>query len=66
METFGGAVQLMLFVYAVAAVIAFITAWIIKLIFFVIQRRNGRAAAHRGAKHKSSATPAKAHAKGTS
>jgi hypothetical protein len=65
MESFGGAVKLMLFVYAVAIVIAFITAWMIKLIFFIIQKRNGRAKSH-GAKHGSSATPAKAHAKGTS
>lgn len=65
METVGGAVQLMLFVYAMAAVIAFSTAWIIKLIFFVIQMRNGRAASHR-AKHGSSATAGKAHAKSTS
>jgi hypothetical protein len=64
MESFGGAVKLMLFVYAVAIVIAFITAWMIKLIFFVIQRRNGRAKPH-GAKHGSTAS-AKAHAKGTS
>ena len=65
MESFGGAVKLMLFVYAVAAVIAFLTAWIIKLIFFVIQKRNGRAEPH-SAKHGASATPAKAHAKSTS
>ena len=62
METFGGAVKLMLFVYAVAAVIALLTAWIIKLIFFLIQRRNGRAAA----KHGPHATAGKAHAKSTS
>jgi hypothetical protein len=65
METVGGAVKLMLFVYAVAAVIAFVMAWIIKLIFFVIQKRNGRAASH-GAKHGSSAAAGKAHAKSTS
>ena len=64
METVGGAVKLMFFVYAVAAVIAFIMAWIIKLIFFIIQKRNGRAKPH-GAKHGSTA-PAKAHAKSTS
>ncbi len=30
MERFGGAVQVMLFVYTVATVIALVTAWIIK------------------------------------
>ncbi len=66
METFGGAFKLMLFVYAVAAVIALLTAWIIKLIFFFIQKRNGRAAARQSAKHGPHATAAKAHAKSTS
>jgi hypothetical protein len=47
METVGGAVQIMFFVYAVAAVIALVTAWIIKLIFVAIQfRKNGAAAKH--------------------
>jgi len=40
METVGGSVQLMLFIYAMAAVISLATAWIIKLIFAVIQSQN--------------------------
>jgi hypothetical protein len=46
MESFGGSIKLMLFVYAVAAVIAFITAWIIKLIFFAIQYQKNGASKH--------------------
>ncbi len=60
METFGGAVQLMLFIYALAAVISLAMAWIIKFIFFVIQMRRGRVAAPQSAKSGSSATPANA------
>jgi cytoskeletal protein RodZ len=40
METVGGSVQLMLFIYALAAIISLATAWVIKLIFVVIQRQN--------------------------
>jgi len=48
MESFGGSVKLMLFVYAVAVVISLITAWIIKLIFVAIQfRKNGAASKHK-------------------
>jgi hypothetical protein len=47
MESIGGAVQLMFFVYAVAAVISLATAGIIKLIFFTIQfKKNGAASKH--------------------
>jgi hypothetical protein len=51
MESFGGSVKLMLFVYAVAAVISLITAWIIKLIFVAIQfRKNGATSKHNKSK----------------
>ncbi len=59
METFGGSVQLMLFIYALAAVISLATAWIIKLIFFAIQLKKGRGATHRSAKSGSAAAHAK-------
>ncbi len=65
METFGGSVQLMFFIYALAAVISLATASIIKLIFFAIQMQKGRAAAPHSAKRGSSATPANATAKRT-
>ena len=45
METFGGAIQLMLFVYAIATLIALATAAIIKFIFYVIKLQHGRAMA---------------------
>ncbi len=37
METVGGSFQLMLFIYALAAVISLATAWVIKLVFYVIK-----------------------------
>jgi hypothetical protein len=40
METVGGSIQLMLFIYVLAAGISLATAWIIKLIFVVIQRQS--------------------------
>ncbi len=47
MEIIGGSIKLMLFIYALAAVISLATAWIIKLIFFAIQTQKKRAAAKR-------------------
>ena len=43
MEYFLGSVKIMLFVYALAAVISFAMAWVIKLIFVLIQKLNARA-----------------------
>lgn len=45
MEYFWGSVKLMLIVYALAAFISFMVAWIIKLIFAGIQMQKDRAAA---------------------
>lgn len=47
METFWGSVQLMFFIYALAATISLATAWIIKLIFFAIQMQKKRTPAKR-------------------
>jgi hypothetical protein len=44
METVGGSFQLMLFIYALAAVISLATAWVIKLVFYVIKFRSAGAA----------------------
>ncbi len=44
-ENFWEAVRLMLFIYALAAVVSFAVAGIIKLIFAGIQMRNARAEA---------------------
>ena len=43
MQSVGGAVQIMVFVYALAAVISLVMAWIIKLIFAGIQMQKARA-----------------------
>ena len=43
METFWGSVKLMLFIYALAAVISLIIAWMIKYLFVVIRMQSNRA-----------------------
>ena len=43
MEYFWGSVKLMLLVYALAAVVSFLVAWLIRIIFAVIKMRRGRA-----------------------
>jgi hypothetical protein len=65
MESFWGAVKLMLFVYALAAAISLITAWVIKHIFTVIRMQKNRAEARKSVKAGSSATPGGAAPKGT-
>ncbi len=50
MESFWGSVQLMFFVYALAAVVSFAVAWIIKLIFAGIRLQGTRAGARAEAK----------------
>jgi hypothetical protein len=65
METFGGSVQLMFIVYALAAVISLATAWIIKLIFFVIQMQKKVAAVPHNVTSRPAAASADAPAKRT-
>ncbi len=62
MESFWGSVHLMLFTYALAAVIALLTAWMIKFIFVVIRLQKSRADAGKTAK--GAPTPASAAPKG--
>jgi hypothetical protein len=50
MESFWGAVKLMLFIYALAAAISLITAWVIKHIFTLIRMQRNRAEARKSAK----------------
>jgi hypothetical protein len=45
MESFWDSVKLMLFVYALAAVVSFTVAWVIKLIFAGVQKQKVRAEA---------------------
>lgn len=44
METFMGSVEIMLFVYALAAVVSYMMAGVIKLIFAGIQLKNAKSA----------------------
>ena len=57
MEYFWGSVKLMLFVYALAAVISLIMAWMIKLIFVAIQAQKSRADARNDAKAETPVEP---------
>ena len=50
MEYFWGSVKLMLFVYALAAVVSLIMAWVMRLIFVGIRAQKNRADARNGAK----------------
>ena len=61
MESFWGSVELMVFVYALAAVVSFLVAWIIKLIFAGIRRQKARA----DARAKAAAGPGDAAPEGT-
>jgi hypothetical protein len=56
MESFWGSVNLMLFIYALTAVISLLTAWMIKYIFVVIRMQKRRAEAGKGAKGGASPT----------
>ena len=47
-ESFFGSVKLMVFVYALAATISFVVAWVIKLIFAGIQKQKAGADARNG------------------
>ena len=48
---------MMVFVYALAAVVSFLVAWIIKLIFSVIQKNKARADARAKAAEPGNAAP---------
>ncbi len=65
MESVLGSVKLMLFIYALAAVISLATAWMIKYIFVVIQMQKKRADARKGAKDGTPLTQSTAAPKGT-
>ncbi len=57
MESFWGSVEIMVFVYALAAVVSFLVAWVIKLIFAVIKKRKARADARAKAAEPGNAAP---------
>ncbi len=66
MENFWESVNLMLFVYALAAIVSLAVAWIIKLLFGVIRMKEKRAAANAPAPDESSTDGDKTVAEGTS
>ena len=66
MENFWQSVNLMIFVYALAAVVSLAVAWIIKLLFGVIHMKEKRAAANGPASDEGSADSDKAAAEGSS
>ena len=57
METFGGSVKLMLVIYALAAVISLVIAWMIKYLFVVIRMHSNRAERRNKAKAATSPMP---------
>ena len=57
MEFFGGSVKLMLFIYALAAVISLIIAWLMKYLFVVIRMQSNRAEKRKKTKAASSPMP---------
>ena len=65
MESLWGSVKLMLFIYALAAAISLITAWMIKYIFVVIRMQKSRAEARKSAKAANAPTQGGAAPKGT-
>jgi len=60
MESVWGSVKLMLFIYALAAVISLMMAWVIKYIFVGIRMRNDRVDARKAAKAGPAPTPSDA------
>lgn len=66
MENFWESVKLMIFVYALAALVSLMVAWVIKLMFGVIRLRERRARAKNPAPDEASADSEKGIAQGTS
>ncbi len=64
MESFWGSVELMVFVYALAAVVSFLVAWVIKLIFAGIKMQKARAEARVARRAKTPAGPGNAAPEG--
>ena len=43
MESFWGSIELMVFIYALAAIVAYLVAWILKLLYTAIEKNKARA-----------------------
>ncbi len=49
MESFWGSVELMVFIYALAAVVSYLVAWVLKLLYTEIEKNKARAEARAAA-----------------
>ena len=43
MESFWGSIELMVFIYALAAIVSYLVAWILKLLYPAIEKNKARA-----------------------
>ena len=43
MESFWGSIELMVFIYALAAIVSYLVAWILKLLYTTIKKNKARA-----------------------
>ena len=43
MESFWGSIELMVFIYALAAIVSYLVAWILKLLYTTIEKNKARA-----------------------
>ena len=43
MENFWGSIELMVFIYALAAIVSYLVAWILKLLYTTIKKNKARA-----------------------
>ncbi len=57
MESFWGSVELMVFVYALAAVVSYLVAWVLKLLYGAIEKNKARAEARAEARAQAAAAP---------
>ena len=52
MESFWGSIELMVFIYALAAIVSYLVAWVLKLLYTAIEKNKARAEAVSGASEK--------------
>jgi len=45
MESFWGSIELMVFIYALAAIVSYLVAWVLKLLYIAIEKNKTRAEA---------------------
>ncbi len=57
MESFWDSVEIMVFVYALAAVVSYMVAWILKLLYAAIKKNKARAEARAEARAQAATAP---------